>query len=60
MCFQDYFECIQLTEKKKMKHTEVEKLFLEKMAVLNKTFLYFIQCSLKEMPDADLVGFFLC
>ncbi|VDP25833.1 unnamed protein product, partial [Onchocerca flexuosa] len=37
-----------------MKHTEAEKLFLEKMAVLNKTFLYFIQCSLKEMPDADL------
>ncbi|EFO23904.2 hypothetical protein LOAG_04583 [Loa loa] len=37
-----------------MKHTEAEKLFLDKMAVLNKTFLYFIQCSLKEMPDADL------
>uniref|UniRef100_A0A0R3RH75 RanBD1 domain-containing protein n=1 Tax=Elaeophora elaphi TaxID=1147741 RepID=A0A0R3RH75_9BILA len=37
-----------------MKHTEAEKLFLDKMAVLNKTFLYFIQCSLKEMPDGDL------
>ncbi|KAL4003017.1 hypothetical protein ACH3XW_5900 [Acanthocheilonema viteae] len=37
-----------------MKHGEAEKLFLEKMAVLNKTFLYFIQCSLKEMPDGDL------
>uniref|UniRef100_A0A915PVC5 RanBD1 domain-containing protein n=1 Tax=Setaria digitata TaxID=48799 RepID=A0A915PVC5_9BILA len=37
-----------------MQHTEAEKLFLDKMAVLNKTFLYFIQCSLKEMPDADL------
>ncbi|VDK73665.1 unnamed protein product [Litomosoides sigmodontis] len=37
-----------------MMHTEAEKLFLEKMAVLNKTFLYFIQCSLKEMPDGDL------
>lgn len=38
-----------------MMHAEAEKLFLEKMAVLNKTFLYFIQCSLKEMPDGDLV-----
>lgn len=38
-----------------MKHTEAEKLFLDKMAVLNKAFLYFIQCSLKEMPDGDLV-----
>ncbi|CAG9530227.1 unnamed protein product [Cercopithifilaria johnstoni] len=37
-----------------MKYTEAEKLFLDKMAVLNKTFLYFIQCSLKEMPDGDL------
>ncbi|VDN94980.1 unnamed protein product [Brugia pahangi] len=43
-----------LSNWQKMKHTEAEKLFLEKMAVLNKTFLYFIQCSVKEMPDADL------
>uniref|UniRef100_A0AAF5RV24 RanBD1 domain-containing protein n=1 Tax=Wuchereria bancrofti TaxID=6293 RepID=A0AAF5RV24_WUCBA len=43
-----------LSNWQKMKHTEAEKLFLDKMAVLNKAFLYFIQCSVKEMPDADL------
>ncbi|VDN42288.1 unnamed protein product [Gongylonema pulchrum] len=38
-----------------MEKSLAEKLFLEKMAILNRTFVHFIECSVKEMPDADLV-----
>ncbi|VDN33577.1 unnamed protein product [Gongylonema pulchrum] len=37
-----------------MEKSLAEKLFLEKMAILNRTFVHFIECSVKEMPDADL------
>ena len=39
------------------KNVEYEKMFLDKLTLLNRTFLKVIESCVKDMPDADLVSF---
>lgn len=48
--------CMEMGDEKTMPESEAEKLFLDKMALLNNTFLHFIERAVREMPDADLVS----